>query len=275
MQKITDAQGSYRTQPRRTFFLARWFPSLFYYPQFLRQVFWASGLAKQGKYGDDEWWQSSFLAMKALETVGVEIEITGLKIMETVPGPCVFIANHMSTLETICLPGMIQPYKDCTFIVKRGIVEYPVFKHLMRARDPIVVDRENPREDLKVVLEEGEKILASGRSIIVFPQTTRTVTFDPEQFNTIGIKLAKRANATVIPIALQTNAWGIGSLVKEFGRIDPMKKVHIAFGEPIQIQSRGAEEHKQIVAFIQQQLQSWKQAESGQASSVLVSPTGV
>jgi len=275
MQKITDAQGTYRTQPRRTFFLARWFPSLFYYPQFLRQVFWASGLAKQGKYGDDEWWQSSFLAMKALETVGVEIEITGLNIMETVPGPCVFIANHMSTLETICLPGMIQPYKDCTFIVKRGIVEYPVFKHLMRARDPIVVDRENPREDLKVVLEEGEKILASGRSIIVFPQTTRTVTFDPEQFNTIGIKLAKRANATVIPIALQTNAWGIGSLVKEFGRIDPTKKVRIAFGEPIQVQSRGADEHKQIVAFIQAQLQSWQQAESRQAPSGLVSPTGV
>ena len=275
MQKITDAQGTYRTQPRRTFFLSRWFPSLFYYPQFLRQVFWASGLAKQGKYGDDEWWQSSFLAMKALETVGVEIEITGLNIMETVPGPCVFIANHMSTLETICLPGMIQPYKDCTFIVKRGIVEYPVFKHLMRARDPIVVDRENPREDLKVVLEEGEKILASGRSIIVFPQTTRTVTFDPEQFNTIGIKLAKRANATVIPIALQTNAWGIGSLVKEFGRIDPTKKVRIAFGEPIHIQSRGADEHKQIVAFIQQQLQSWQQAESRQAPSGLVSPTGV
>ncbi len=238
MQKITDAQGTYRTQPRRTFFLARWLPSLFYYPQFLRQVFWASGLAKQGKYGDDEWWQSSFLAMKALETVGVEIEITGLNIMETVPGPCVFIANHMSTLETICLPGMIQPYKDCTFIVKRGIVEYPVFKHLM-------------------------------------PQTTRTVTFDPEQFNTIGIKLAKRANATVIPIALQTNAWGIGSLVKEFGRIDPTKKVRIAFGEPIHIQSRGADEHKQIVAFIQQQLQSWQQAESRQAPSGLVSPTGV
>ncbi|MEZ4662244.1 MAG: 1-acyl-sn-glycerol-3-phosphate acyltransferase [Caldilineaceae bacterium] len=75
--------------------------------------------------------------------------------MEKVDGPCVFIANHMSTLETICLPGVIQPYKDCTFIVKRGIVEYPVFKHLMIARDPVVVDRKNWAEDLKVVLEEG------------------------------------------------------------------------------------------------------------------------
>lgn len=257
MYKITDEQGYYHTQPHRVFFLARLIPSIWYYPQFLRQVFWASGLAKQGKYGGEAWWRSSLMSMLALETVGVEIEITGANILATVEGPCVFIANHMSTLETICLPGVIQPYKDCTFIVKRGIVEYPVFKHLMIARDPIVVDRENPREDLKVVLEEGEKILAGGRSIIVFPQTTRTVTFDPEQFNTIGIKLAKRANAPVIPIALKTDAWGIGTIVKEFGRIDPTKKVHIAFGPPIQIQSRGADEHKQIVAFVQEQLARW------------------
>ena len=178
--------------------------------------------------------------------------------MEEVAGPCVFIANHMSTLETICLPAVIQPYKDCTFIVKRGIVEYPVFKHIMRSRDPIVVDRANPREDLKVVLEEGCNLLARGRSIVVFPQTTRTVTFEPEQFNTIGVKLAKRANVPIIPLALKTDAWGIGTLVKEFGRIDPTKKVHMAFGAPITVQGRGSDEHKQIVEFIQQQMQRWQ-----------------
>jgi 1-acyl-sn-glycerol-3-phosphate acyltransferase len=195
--------------------------------------------------------------MLALETVGVEIEITGVNWLKTVAGPCVFIANHMSTLETICLPGVIQPFKDCTFIVKRGIVEYPVFKHLMIARDPIVVDRANPRDDLKAVLEQGPKILAGGRSIIVFPQTTRTVTFDPEQFNTIGIKLAKQGNVPIIPIAIKSDAWGIGTIVKEFGRIDPSKKVYIAFGAPLMIQNRGAEEHKQIIAFIQEQMQQW------------------
>jgi 1-acyl-sn-glycerol-3-phosphate acyltransferase len=257
MQPITDEQGHYQTKPHRAFFLARLLPSLFYYPQFLYYVFWASGLAKRGKYGSEEWWWSSLGSMLALETVGVELEISGANILATVDGPCVLIANHMSTLETICLPGVVQPYKDCTFIVKRGIVEYPVFKHLMIARDPIVVDRENPREDLKVVLEEGEKLLARGRSIIVFPQTTRTVNFDPEQFNTIGIKLAKRANVPVVPIAIKSDAWGIGALVKEFGRIDPSKKVHMAFGTPLTIQNRGAEEHQQIVEFIQRQLAGW------------------
>ncbi len=258
MRSITNEQGYYHTPPGRSFFLGRLLPSLCYYPQFLKQVFWSSGLAKEGKYGGEEWWHSSLASMLALETVGVEIEITGVNVLETVAGPCVLIANHMSTLETICLPGLIQPYKDCTFIVKRGIVEYPVFKHLMIARDPIVVDRENPREDLRAVLAEGGKLLARGRSIIVFPQTTRSVAFNPEHFNTIGIKLAKHANVPVVPIALKTNAWGIGTIVKEFGRIDPAQKVHIAFGQPIIVQSRGVEEHKQIIEFVQQKLQEWQ-----------------
>jgi 1-acyl-sn-glycerol-3-phosphate acyltransferase len=265
MQAITDAEGHYQTKPRWVFPLARLFPSLHYYPQFLYHVFRASGLAKRGKYSAEEWWYSSLKAMLALETVGVEIEISGVNWLTTVAGPCVFIANHMSTLETICLPGVIQPFKDCTFIVKRGIVEYPVFKHLMIARDPVVVDRENPREDLKVVLAKGSQILTSGRSLIVFPQTTRTVTFDPEQFNTIGIKLAKQANVPVIPIAIKSDAWGIGTIVKEFGRIDPSKKVYMAFAAPLTIQGRGADEHKQIIEFIQQQLQSWGSAANGRS----------
>lgn len=257
MQAITDSQGRYQTKPRWVFPLARLLPSLYYYPQFLYHVFRASALAKTGKYTDEEWWYSSLSSMLALETVGVEIEITGVNWLQTIAGPCVFIANHMSTLETICLPGVIQPFKDCTFIVKRGIVEYPVFKHLMIARNPIVVDRANPRDDLKAVLEQGPQILAGGRSIIVFPQTTRTLTFNPELFNTIGIKLAKQGNVPIIPIAIKSDAWGIGSIVKEFGRIDPTQKVYLAFGAPLKIQNRGAEEHKQIIEFIQQQMQKW------------------
>ena len=265
MQTITDQQGVYQTKPHRVFFLARLFPSLFYYPHLIYQVFRYSGLAKQGKYGDEEWWRSSLATLLALETVGVELEITGMKVLETVVGPCVFIANHMSTLETVGLPGLIQPYKDCTFIVKRGIVEYPVFKHIMLGARPHCRGSEESREDLKVVMEEGAQALARGRSVIVFPQTTRTVIFEPEQFNTIGIKLAKRANVPVIPIALKTDAWGIGTIVKEVGRIDPSKKVRLAFGAPLEIKSRGADEHKQIIEFIQQHLQSWQQPENDSA----------
>jgi 1-acyl-sn-glycerol-3-phosphate acyltransferase len=62
----------------------------------------------------------------------------------------------------------------------------------------------------------------------------------------------------VVPIALCTDAWGNGKLVKEFGKIDPGKIVHYQFGEPFRIQGRGNAEHEAIVAFITEKLADWR-----------------
>jgi 1-acyl-sn-glycerol-3-phosphate acyltransferase len=254
---LTDASGRYQTSPARPGLLARWFPSLVFYYHFLQSVFWASGLARQGKYGGAEWYASSFAVLRALERVGASIELTGLDVLTRIAGPCVFVSNHMSTLETIILPGIVQPFKDVTFVVKRGIVEYPVFKHLMLARDPIVVDRVNPREDLVRVLQEGVAMLKRGRSVIIFPQTTRTICFDPGHFNTIGVKLARDADVPIVPIAVRTDAWGNGRVIKDFGRIDPTLPVKLAFGPAVAVTGRGNEAHRAIVRYIVDKLTGW------------------
>jgi 1-acyl-sn-glycerol-3-phosphate acyltransferase len=116
----------------------------------------------------------------------------------------------------------------------------------------------NPRDDLRAVLEGGAAKLNSGVSIIIFPQTTRTPVFDQEQFNTIGIKLAKKAGAPVVPIALKTDAWGTGRFLKDFGKMDPSKRVRFAFGKSLLIKDRGVEEHQEIVQFITGKLQEWE-----------------
>ena len=254
---IADVQGEYLSPPPTTSLVARLLPSLSFYVQFIYYTLNYSQKARQGRYDDAQWYQSSLDVLHLLERVGIEIQITGLHLLEQAKGPAVFVANHMSTLETIILPGILQPYKDCTFVVKRAIVEYPVFKDIMLARDPIVVDRVNPREDLTRVLQQGAEILSKGRSIIVFPQTTRTVHFDSTQFNTIGIKLARAAGVPIVPVALRSDAWGIGRWIKEFGRIDPTRPVRIAFGAPLAVEGRGNVTHQAVVRFISEHLASW------------------
>lgn len=232
-------------------------PKFMFYPQFFWIVWVNSRKAKRGVYGGTEWAESSFDVMRALENVGVRIEITGMDNMRKFDGPAVFIANHMSTLETMVLPCIIQPVKKTTFIVKTSLLTMPVFGHVMRSRDPIAVGRTNPREDLRTVLEEGFRRLQNGRSVIVFPQSTRSVEFRPEEFNSLGVKLAARAGVPVVPVALKTDAWGIGRYVKEFGPIDPRKVVHFSFGGPMIIAGRGAEEHEKVTAFIREKLDEW------------------
>lgn len=258
MQPITDAAGMYQTRPRSTGLLARFFPSLIFYVQYFLVMGLGALMALTGRFNMNIGQLGSVYILRALERAGVRVHIAGLTVLHSVEGPCVFVANHMSTLETMVLPGVIQPFKDVTFVVKRGLVRYPLFKHILLAANPIVVDRHNARADLVAVLEQGTEFLRRGRSILIFPQTTRTYHFDPRHFNSIGVKLARAAQVPIVPIAVQSQAWGMGKIVKDFGPIDPSKAVHIAFGEPIHVKGRGGDEHQSVIDFIEDQLAQWQ-----------------
>jgi 1-acyl-sn-glycerol-3-phosphate acyltransferase len=236
---------------------SRFVPSIAFYARTFGIVVTGSRLAKKGRYGDREWVISSYDTVRALEHSGVRMDVSGVENLTATEGPVVIIGNHMSTLETFVLPYLVAPLKPVTFVIKKALVDYPIFKHIMRSRDPIVVGRQSPKEDLRTVMDEGCKRLEKGISVIVFPQTTRSEVFDPEQFNSIGVKLAKKARVPVIPLALKTDAWRNGRMVKEFGRIDPSRAVHFAFGKALSIEGNGSAQQEAVIAHIQEQLGRW------------------
>jgi len=159
------ALDTYRTSPQHPrSLLARlspW-PEPAFYPPVLRIVFRASRLARQGRYGDDQWVESSQGIIRVMESVGMQLTVEGLEHLRGLDGPVVFVGNHMSTLETFVLPSIIQPVRPVTFVVKESLLTYPVFGPVMRSRNPVAVGRSNPREDLKAVLEGGQERLARG-----------------------------------------------------------------------------------------------------------------
>jgi len=240
---------------------AGWFgkalPSLYFYSRFLPIVLRAGLLAKRGAYDGEKWVASSGEVVSSLENVGVRFEVTGLDHFRRLTRPCVCIANHMSMLETITLPYFMQPIHPITYVIKESLLHYPMFKYVMRSCQPVAVGRVNPRQDLKTVLDEGGQRLAAGLSIIIFPQTTRSRTFDPEQMSTIGVKLAKSAGVPVLPLALKTDAMANGSIIKDLGKIYPQRTVHYAFAPPLAISGNGRDEHQAINAFILEKLDSW------------------
>ena len=260
--------NKYDTPEVRPGLLARLFPSLRFYAHLLKVVWVSGNLAKKRDYSGDNWAISSLGILDALELAGVSVHVEGVENFLGLDSPCVFIGNHMSTLETFILPCLIQPHKDVTFVVKESLVNYPHFGWVLRARDPVVVKRQNPREDLAMVLKEGAARLAAGRSLIIFPQSTRSLTLDLKLFNSIGIKLARNAQAPVIPVALKSDAWGCGRILKDFGAISPRIPVHFKFGKPITFTDTGKDAHQQVVNFISSNLETWSKelpdGESGQ-----------
>ena len=252
------SESAYQTGGRPASWFGRCCPGAFFYSKILGIVYRASKLAKKGLYDNQRWIESSITTVRSLESAGGRFDFQGLDVVRRLKSACVFIGNHMSILETFVLPCLIQPYRDVTFVVKESLITYPFFGHVMRSRNPVVVGRDNPREDLKTVFEEGQRRLEANISIVIFPQTTRSVEFDPKKFNTLGVKLAKRCNVPVVPFALKTDAWGLGRRLKDFGPIRPEKTVHIHFGEPMPVKGSGKEEHNAVVAFIERNLAAWR-----------------
>jgi len=196
--------------------------------------------------------------MKLLESCGGRFHVTGLENIRNCEGPVVFIGNHMSTLETMVLPYLIAQVKDCTFVVKDSLVKSWSFGPVMRSRDPIVVSRHNSRADLQLVLTRGAEILATGRSIVIFPQSTRRLIFNPDEFNSLGVKLAQKAGVPVIPMALKTDFWRNGRYVKDLGPLDKNNRdVYFSFGPAMKINGSGKEENKEIIRFIGNNLETW------------------
>ncbi len=257
MQPILNKEFTYLTGHQPISLLGRSLPSTRFYPSFLWIVAKSGLKAWRGSFSDESWGESSAEVLRLLEKVGITVEVTGGENFNEPTSPVIIIGNHLSMLETMILPSIVVPYRPVTFVIKKSLLEYPVFKHIMRSRDPVAVSRTNPRQDLKTVLEEGQERLSRGISIIIFPQTTRAA-FDPGQFSSIGIKLAKRAGVPVVPLALLTDAWRNGVYLKDFGRIDPSRKVYFSFGKAIEVAGKGTEEHQHIVNFIEKRLARWQ-----------------
>lgn len=214
--------------------------------------------ALEGRYDYPEWIYSSHEILRLLEKIGGRFDIEGMNNISRIPEPVIFVSNHMSTLETMIFPGIIAPRRKVTFVVKESLVRNYFFRDVMRSRDPIVVGRTDPRRDFETVMSQGPLLLEKGISIIVFPQSTRSREFIPSEFNTMGVKLAKKTNKYVVPVAIKTDFWGNGKIIKEFGKFDHRKTIHIKFGEPLNVKGTGKEENQAIIEFIQLNLEKWE-----------------
>lgn len=250
----------YRTRSKRPAWKLgpfEWVRALLFHARILWVYAVARKMIRKGIFDLDAYASRSWKSLQVAESSGGRVEVTGLGNLAGTAGPVVIIGNHMSSLETIVLPILILPFKDVAFVVKESLTTHFIFGPIMRSVKHIAVGRNNPREDLKLVLTRGEELIRQGVSVVIFPQATRSVEFDIEGFNTLGVKLAARTGVPVVPLALKTDFMANGSWVKDMGLVHPDRTIHFAFGAALQVAGNGREEHAAVVKFIAAHLQEW------------------
>jgi len=160
---------------------------------------------------------------------GIRIRIEG---GENIPNePCVFAVKHQSTWETTTLPVVLPPF---AWILKKELMYIPFFGWALYALGAIAINRSNPRAALKQVNEKGIAQIKTGRSVVIFPEGTRTTVGESGKYQPGVILLAKKAEVAIVPIAHNAGlCWPKGTFLKHSGTIT-MRILPVISAEEVQ-----------------------------------------
>lgn len=208
----------------------------------------------------DVWAHYCFCAIQKAERYGTPFICDGWNTRKNYSGPVVYVANHMSTLETILLPFVLLTYGPFNVVVKQSLSHLPFLEKAAAHMGLIPIGRKSPREDLMTMFSVGTERIAAGNSILIFSQGSRYPTFSARKFSSIGAKLAEKAGVPLIPIALKTDIEptrpdGKGWL-KDFGTVNPSKEIRISCG-PV-LNGTAKEMHAASFDWIASRLESWQ-----------------
>lgn len=129
---------------------------------------------------------------KRLADTKCNITVSGV---ENIPQdqPVLFISNHQSNLDFILLLAKINV--PVGFIAKVELEKIPLLRDWMRVIDCLFMDRDDMRQQVKTIVE-GINILKKGKSLIVFPEGTRTRDGNMMEFKAGTFKLATKSKVT-------------------------------------------------------------------------------
>ncbi|MGW1836137.1 lysophospholipid acyltransferase family protein [Streptomyces sp. NPDC002067] len=150
-------------------------------------------------------------ARALLAALGIRLDGGGpLRAPSTGPGTLI-VANHISWLD---IPALLA-VEPVPVLAKREVGTWPVVGGLARRAGTHFIDRASPRQ-LPQVVGELTEILASGRSVAVFPQATTWCTADGGVFRRATFQAALDADAPVRPVTLTYTQGALPSTVAAF-----------------------------------------------------------
>jgi 1-acyl-sn-glycerol-3-phosphate acyltransferase len=171
-----------------------------------------------------------FWGRVGLLIAGARLEVLG---RDKVPseGPVIYMSNHQGNFDILSL--FIAIPRQFSWIAKEELFAIPVFGHSMRRAGYVPLDRSDGRRAFKS-LEAAAAMIRNGKSVVVFPEGTRTTDGSLLPFKRGGFLLAEKAGVPIVPITIN------GS-----GKLNPCKTLEIypgtitiRFGDPIPTEGR-------------------------------------
>jgi 1-acyl-sn-glycerol-3-phosphate acyltransferase len=161
---------------------------------------------------------------------GIEVDTAGLERYKRLAatGPHILACNHQSMLDMAVLLAVLPDY--FAFLSKAEVLSIP-FLGACAARTGVISLKRGDRRDASHALQAAVGTLRTGKSVLIFPEGTRTRDGHLRHFKRGAMLLSAESGAPVVPVAIAGtyDRMPPGTLFPTSGR------VHLRVGAPLPV----------------------------------------
>ncbi len=181
-----------------------------------------------------------------LAASGVKVKVHGPKDLNP-DKAYIFAANHASQFDIFAL--YISIPIEFRWLAKVELFSIPILGHAMKAIGYIPIDRTNRKAAFESI-DHAAKEVKNGKSIIIFPEGTRSTDGILQNFKKGGFILAIKSQQPVVPVSIG------GShkvLRKHDWKIHP-GTITVKFGKPIPTQGMTVKDRDKLIELVRNEI---------------------
>ena len=182
-----------------------------------------------------------------IKTSGVQLEIRGKKNIKDNKN-YIFAPNHSSFMDFPVLFVAVNKY--LVFVAKKELERIPIFKSILSISGSIFVNRDNTNDAINSLDELKSDIKNTPRSVVVFPEGTRSNLNQLKSFKKGAAVLSINTGLPIIPVYIMGSFdwWNTKNFRKN------SNKIVVNFGKPIITENKQYEDRKNITNSIKKEI---------------------
>lgn len=192
-------------------------------------------------------WQAAWFkrwARAMLRICGVRLRSHGVERLDPARN-YVFASNHVSLLDSPSLIASV-PQRLC-FVAKRELFSVPFMGWYLKKQGHVAVERGDPKAALRSLTEAARAIDAEKKSILVFPEGTRSMDGAMLEFKDGASLLAIRSGTAIVPVAIR----GTQKVMPSKAYTITPGEVDLYVGEPIEVTDYDLKRRGELTARLQ------------------------
>ncbi|MFK8053501.1 MAG: HAD-IB family hydrolase [Woeseiaceae bacterium] len=138
----------------------------------------------------------------AAALIGLDLDISGEENVWK-QRPAVFVFNHQSKADVVIILQLLR--KDLAGVGKQEIRNMPIIGQVMQLGGTVLIDRKNARSAINAMQPLVDVMQDEGKSVVMAPEGTRTITPKLNPFKKGAFHLAIEAGVPMIPIVIHNS----------------------------------------------------------------------